>query len=85
MTITETFANDQDFLAAINAARLRKRQQWIFYSGIVGGHVVELKTFGHTYLQRFTINGLCPNLPPMDCKVGEWKRAITQAFSTENK
>jgi hypothetical protein len=79
----QEFDTVDQFFFALNKQRLSNTQQWIYFSGNVSGKPVQLKTFGHSYLQKFSIDGLNQVLPPMDCKVSTWKAAILLAFSAK--
>jgi hypothetical protein len=80
MTITDTFPTVDAFYKALNAVRLAKSEQWIFVESMVADRYVILKTYGHTYLQRYAVDGVSQRLPAMDCKVSEWKQAIFAPF-----
>jgi hypothetical protein len=84
MTIEANYPDAASFIAALNKVRLDNPQQWIFYTGTVADKTVSLKTYGHTYLQQFTIDGAAQKTPSMDCKVSAWKLAITDAFEGMN-
>ncbi len=81
MTIETDFATKDAFTAALKSWRL-KGKAWIFYSGRVCGAHVELKTYGHTYLQIFRINGANQHLSPMDCKVKDFDAAIAKGLAS---
>ena len=54
---------------------------WIFYSGSVAGMEVRLKTYNHTYMQIFSVDGMNCRLSPMDCKVSDFNAAINEGLN----
>jgi hypothetical protein len=76
------FDSAQEFVAELNKARLQNKKQWLTYRGSVAGKLVEIKTYGATYLQIFRIDGINQKLPCIDCTISEWKNAITRAVQS---
>lgn len=75
----ESYKTKADFFTDLNKTRLANKGQWIAFSGLVGNAEVQCKTFGHSYLQIFKINGLhCAG--GIDSKVGQWKKMILEAL-----
>lgn len=81
MSITGNYFDMQTLIDAISKARKEsKNQKWIFVQANVGTRCVEVKTFGHTYLQIYRIDGKQQELPPMDCNVGKFNAALLQPW-----
>ena len=79
--LNQNHATVADFVKELDAERRATgNKKWIFASCTVAGRKVELKTYGHTYLQIYRVDGRNQELPPMDCKVATWKAAINQPF-----
>lgn len=76
----QNFPAAQEFVSALNKARLANKRKWITYSGEVQGKQVELKSYDTGYLQILRVNGIT-HPAPMDMPVGEWKDFILQAVS----
>ncbi len=76
MTITDTFKTADEFVKTLDTVGRAHPQTWVWYNGLVAGRTVSLKTFGRSYLQRFTVDGSNANLPPIDSRVTVWKAAV---------
>jgi len=76
-TYSQDFVSFSDFK---NALKSWRGKGWIFYSGNVVGKHVELKTYNHTYMQIFRVNGRNCHLSAMDCKVSEFNNALELPF-----
>ena len=74
------YDNAADFVKAVNAERLKNRGKWLHYIGRVNGKVVSIKTFDHTFLQIFKVDGI-DHAPPMDTKVTAWKQHMLKVLS----
>jgi len=74
------FTDAQEFVQAINKARLGLGKSWMVYQGIVAGKDVAIKSYGTGYLQILRVDGI-NSPPPMDINVGQWKQAILDAIS----
>jgi hypothetical protein len=73
----------QDFTTFDEFAKALKRWRgsgWIFFSGQVEGRYVELKTWNHTYMQIYRLDGANQHLSPIDCKVSAFNLAIARPF-----
>lgn len=81
MTLNDTYQTGEQFLAALNEARRGRNGQWILFSGTVAGRSVQLKSYGASYLQIYRVDGANQRLPPMDCKVSQWKEAVLAPFT----
>lgn len=80
----QNFTDAKQFVDALNKARLENRHKWIVYVGMVCDRKVEIKTYDHTYLQIFKVDGL--NDPPaMDIKVTVWKNYILERLNGHQK
>lgn len=75
----QDFASAEEFVQALNAARLKNKRKWITYGGEVAGKSVAIKTFDTGHLQILRVNGVCYG-GAMDLKVGEWKDRILWAL-----
>lgn len=75
------FAKADEFVEALNKERLKYKNKWITYSGVVAGKTIAMKTFGCGYLQIFRVNGIDYG-GSMDMKVGEWKAIIVEAINS---
>jgi hypothetical protein len=78
-TYEGAFLTIEAFMASLKKWR-GAGKHWIFYAGTVQGNEVRLKTYGHTYLQIFTVDGMSQRLPPMDCRVSAFNAAILAGF-----
>lgn len=78
-TYEDTFTTVEAFMKALKAWR-GNGKHWIFYAGTVQGMEVRLKTYGHTYLQIFTVNHAPRSLPPTDCNVTTFNAAIDKGL-----
>lgn len=76
----KNFDSPSEFVKELNKARLANRGKWIVYSGIVKGKTVAIKTYDHTYLQIFRVNGINHG-GSMDKPVGVWKKTIEEALN----
>jgi hypothetical protein len=74
------YDNAADFVKAVNAARLKNKKKWLRYVGLVNGKVVSIKTFDHSYLQIFKVDGI-NHAPPIDTTVTAWKDHILTTLS----
>lgn len=76
----QDFDSAEDFVKAINAARLANKNKWIVYVGTVNGKAVEMKSWNTGYLQILRVDGI-NHAPPMDINVTGWKDAIREAVA----
>jgi len=74
----QDFATPQDFVEALNKARLANRKQWIFYIGQVAGHEVQIKTFDIGDLQILRVDGRDFRNKEYGMNVGQWKAEIVE-------
>ena len=77
--IEQNFETIATFMKALKVWR-GNGKSWLAYRGQVCGKLVELKTYGHTYLQIFRVDSANKTLPPMDCKVGQFNAAILKGL-----
>jgi hypothetical protein len=80
MTYEQDF---DDFTGFAKALKAWRGSGWIFFRGKVTGRQVELKTYNHTYVQIYRIDGANQHLPGMDCKVSDFNAAIAKPFALE--
>lgn len=73
------FATSGEFIAALNKHRLAHKGKWLAFAGTVAGKRVEVKTFGHSYLQILNVDGIRHG-GAMDLNVGGWKAVIEGAL-----
>jgi len=78
MTREQDFSTFDEFAKALKSWR---GAGWIFFRGNVAGKSVELKTYNHTYMQIYRIDGQNQHLSNMDCKVSEFNTAIAAPFA----
>lgn len=83
--LDSNFRTKSDFFTALNNARLANKGQWLAFNGTIGNSHVQLKTFSHTYLQVFKINGIDCSTIGMDSKVGDWKKCINDSLARHVK
>jgi hypothetical protein len=74
------YDDPNEFVKAVNAERLKNKKKWLQYVGQVNGKQVSIKTFDHSYLQIFKIDGI-DHAPPMDTTVTAWKKHMLKALS----
>ena len=79
MTYEQDFSTFEAFAKAV---KLWRGHGWVFYSGTVAGRKVQLKTYNHTYMQIYRIDGLNAHLSPMDCTVGAFSAALALPFAS---
>lgn len=66
-----------EYMAALKTERLAKGKNWFWFPAQIGGVSVELKSYSHTYLQIFRLNGVdYAGGLGMDCKVKAWESYI---------
>jgi hypothetical protein len=75
----QDFTTGQEFVAALNRARLQNPKSWFTYGGLVNGREVALKSYNTGYLQILRVNGIT-HPAPMDMNVGSWKNFIIKAI-----
>lgn len=75
----QNFQTTDEFIKALNIARLENKQKWIVYVGAVAGKLVSIKTFDTGYLQILRVNGIEYG-GAMDMTVTGWKMAIVKAI-----
>lgn len=77
MTYEQDFETFDTFARALKCWR---GKGWVFFRGCVAGRLVELKTYNHTYLQIYRVDGVNQHLSAMDCKVSDFNAAIAAPF-----